>query len=548
MNAKELIAATERLFSKRLSLVSLWQELSENFYPERADFTVDRSLGDEFAGNLETSYPLLARRDLGNAIGTMLRPRGMAWFDLRTIRGNEPNDALRWLQWAPGLQRRAMYDRRAQFTRAVKEGDHDWACFGQAVISVQMNTDRDGLLYRNWHLRDVAWAENAEGAICTVHRKWKPTVRHLKTLYGDKISQQLKSREKKNLDDTVNCVHIVMPAEDYDLPAGEKRSKHKYVEIHLDVDNEHIMDWSPSARMIYVIPRWQTVSGSQYAYSPATVAALPEARLIQAMTGTLLEAGEKLTNPPMMATQEAVKSNIEMFAGGVTWVDRAYDERLGDALRPLTQDPRGFPFGLEMRGDVQAIISEAFFLSQIAMPQKSEEMTAYEVQQRVKEFIRRAGPLFDPMEAEYNGQVCDESFEVLMANGGFGSPDDMPQSLDRQEVRFQFQSPLRDAYEREKGQKFLESKQFLAHAAELDPTAAFVVDSVTALRDVLNNSVSAPATWIRPQEQAAKMAKEQKAKEEAMQLLEGLQGAGDATKAMGEGAAAMAEAGQQQAI
>jgi hypothetical protein len=45
----------------------------------------------------------------------------------------------------------------------------------------------------------------------------------------------------------------------------------------------------------YRIPRWQTVSGSQYSYSPATVAALPDARLIQAMTFTLLEAGEKAT-------------------------------------------------------------------------------------------------------------------------------------------------------------------------------------------------------------------------------------------------------------
>ena len=48
----------------------------------------------------------------------------------------------------------------------------------------------------------------------------------------------------------------------------------------------------------YVIPRWQTISGSQYAVSPAAVCALPDARLLQSMALILLEAGEsRLTRP-----------------------------------------------------------------------------------------------------------------------------------------------------------------------------------------------------------------------------------------------------------
>ena len=36
---------------------------------------------------------------------------------------------------------------------------------------------------------------------------------------------------------------------------------------------------------------------------------------------------------PEIATQEVVRTDIQMFAGGTTWVDQAYDERMGDALR-----------------------------------------------------------------------------------------------------------------------------------------------------------------------------------------------------------------------
>ncbi len=38
----------------------------------------------------------------------------------------------------------------AQFVRATKEGDHDFAAFGQAVIYVDRNRAGDTLLYRNY--------------------------------------------------------------------------------------------------------------------------------------------------------------------------------------------------------------------------------------------------------------------------------------------------------------------------------------------------------------------------------------------------------------
>jgi hypothetical protein len=68
------------------------------------------------------------------------------------------------------------------------------------------------------------------------------------------------------------------------------------------------------------------------------VAALAEARLLQQMVLTLLEAGQKAVDPPMVAAQEAIQGGINIYAGGVTYVDAEYDERLGEALRPLQRE------------------------------------------------------------------------------------------------------------------------------------------------------------------------------------------------------------------
>ena len=42
---KWLIEQGDELFSKRTSLMSMWQEMADQFYPERADFTPCQASG-----------------------------------------------------------------------------------------------------------------------------------------------------------------------------------------------------------------------------------------------------------------------------------------------------------------------------------------------------------------------------------------------------------------------------------------------------------------------------------------------------------------------
>jgi len=66
------------------------------------------------------------------------------------------------------------------------------------------------------------------------------------------------------------------------------------------------------------------------------------------------------------------------------------------------------------------------FLNKLSLPPADREMTAYETGQRIQEYIRNALPLFEPMEMEYNGALCEDTFEALMRVGAFGSPQDIP--------------------------------------------------------------------------------------------------------------------------
>lgn len=517
--AEELLKCGDNLFSKKMMVDSLNQEIAENFYPERADFTMMQYQGKDFASNLTTSIPVIARRDLGNIFSGMLRPSDKKWFYTRVMDFDTVDrEGRMWLEWATGLQYNAMYDRVTNFVRATKEGDHDFAAFGGAVISVEFNKRKNALLYRNWHLRDVAWCENIEGAIGETHRKWRPQIRQLPGLFGNVAPQVASARDEDKYKE-IQCRHVVVESDQYQ--SGDIKKKHRtpYISYHIDAENKHIMEEIGVFNLGYVIPRWQRYGSSQYAVSPAVVAALGDARLIQSMMLTLLEAGEKAVNPPMVAVQEALRGDVALYAGGITFVNEEYDERTGEVLRPLTQDTRSIPLGVELLRDVQMQITKAFFLDKIGLPPMSDRTTAFEISQRVSEYVRNALPLFEPMETEYNGAICEMTFDILLRNGAFGGAQDMPRSVQGRDTHFVFESPLAEAREHLKSQKFLEAKAMAVEAASIDPASLAMFDVRVALRDVLSSGV-APAKWLRNERQVEEM---MKAKEQQMAIQQGVQ-------------------------
>lgn len=530
MDDKQLRELADELFSKKMTLTSLHQEIAGHFYPMRADFTMTRTLGSEFASDLMTSFPITCHRELSDQFGSMLRPVAQPWFHTRQkyVEKQTDSEVRGYLEWFEETQRRAMYDRGALFTRATKDGDNDFAAFGMCAISVEMNKLANGLLYRCWHLRDMAWMENEEGKIGFVARRWKVTNRSLVKTFGDKVHPKVKEKVGEHPFDEVNCYHFIVDEDMYD---GNAMGRPRW-SVYYDADHQHLIEATPIWGKHYVIPRWRTYQ--QYSYSPAAIAALPDARLLQAMTFTLLEAGEKATNPPIIATQNIVRSDVSLYAGGITWVDDEYDERMGAAMRPLEQDFRGFNYGVALNQDTRALLHRAFYLDALTpLGARDKEETAYEVGQRVQKWIRDALPIFEPMEMEYNAALCDETFELMMRAGGFGDPRGWPKKLRGAEVDFAFASPLHDLIEQQKGNTFVQSIGLIGQAVGLDPGAATLPKVEVMLRDALQ-AVGAPATWVNS-EAAVTQAKDQLAQQQqTAQKLAAMESASNTAKNLGQ--------------
>lgn len=541
--AKELVRIGTALFAKKRQWDELCQEIAENFYPLRADFTQPFTLGEDFSLDLMDSYPVQARETLGTTPSAMLRQGN--WFNARTGMEeiDEQPDVARWLESATLRLRRLVYDRRANFVRATNEADHDWVTFGNPVLSVEEDMSRTHFLFRSWHPKDCAWMENVSGRIDHLQRSMPMTARNMKMRWAKTIHQDVTTAAEKDPTTEFKVRHIALPFDELYGDDKAKRRQYKnaqYCSVYIDVDHEMVLGEAPLPVFSYVVPRWRTLSGVPFAFSPATITALPDGRMLQSLARIILEQGEKALDPPLVAKGEMFRDAVNLYAGGLTYVDLESDQDIRDALMPV-ETSKGMSVGLDMKADVRNLIAEAFLLNKLMLP-NVREMREIEVQARLDEFRRAALPFFGPIESEYHLPLLDTAMQMAIHNRAFDfkeMPDVLKQGVD---VGFSFDSPLTTAEGRQAVAAFQESIQIIAGAAQFDQTVTTMMDIKVATKDAVKGT-GAKADWFNDEETEQAATDQQNAAGNLMKMATYLRGGAQVAGDVANATLAMKQAG-----
>lgn len=530
--ARDLVAMGDSMFAAKRPVDALWQEYALQFYTERSDFTGPRVEGAERATHLVTSRTEKNRQRLANLFGVILRPQSPRWFGIHVTdeRLDKGKEERQFLDYLTGVQWRAMYDPAAQFIRSAREADHDFVTFGNAAIKVGPNIAGNGLLYSCYHLRDTAWSENAEGRVDCLHRNWNPTARQLKQFFESTMSKDALALCADKPEERVKCRHVVMPSRAYDYKSKHGK-KYPFVSLWIECETETVLEEVGQNYFGYVVPRWQTVSGSPWGISMATSISLPDARTYQAIVRTMREAGEKFVDPPMLGQENVFRSDIALYPGGITMIDQEYDETKGEALRPVSQDKGGMPIGFEIAQTLREDIDFNFFLDQIQLPDLNGKMTAYEVRARIEQHRRNAAPIFEPIETDYSTPLCEQTFEVLRDGKAFGPIEKMmPETLANTELKFTFKTPMTDLDEQMAAEIYRAVlADIILPAAQIDRAQLSNLQLTTAVRDAMR-SVGTPPEWFAPEtavEQARANLAEMAAQQTQMAEAEGVANVAD---------------------
>lgn len=538
-NCKELLKRSSRLFDKKAPLDSFWQECALNFYPERASFTTELSWGTEFATHLFDGSPVLMRRDLGNAFSAYLRPRGQPWFKhdlpewIKDRKGVKP-----LLDETTNIHRAMLYEAKSQFVRATKETDHDYAAFGNGVLSCEPRDDLRGICFHNHFLGSCAWTDNADGVTDTMFRDMMMSARQIMQRWPKgKIHDTVRRAAEKEPDKEFKVRHAMLPIKDYEYEDRKNVPKGaEFASCYIDVSNTQMISEAGSFEFRYIVPRWQTIPGSPYAVSPAATIALPDARMMQTLARIIQEAGEKSVDPPVKATEKAIRGEVNLYASGITWIDRDYDEKLGAAIEPIApfQNPG---LGVDLLVRTGMLLKEAWYLNKLTLPQQGEK-TAYETSQLIEEFIRSSIPLFEPVETTYNTPLLNLSFRQAMRLGAFPEFDPATEKYLKENITFAFDNPLQNAIEKAKVYAFQTAMQVTSAAVVLDPAAANDLDVRTSMRDAITGS-GAPAAWLRDKEKADEMAAQQAQAAAVQQTVGTVEQVGAAAESVGKGGQAV---------
>jgi hypothetical protein len=540
--AKEVVRMGDKLFGDKRQLDNLRQEIALNFYPERADFTLKRNLGDEYADHLFSSFPVMARREFGNMLDEFLFPDKFFSIHVDDDDLDEGDAERAFLERITGIQYRAMMEPAANLVIARGQTNHDFATFGDGVIKFDKNLAGDGLLYRNYHVRDCAWSDNAEGKTDVLHRNWKPSARQLVAMFRKSVSGDVTRAYEKDPEKTFNCRHVVLPTRLYRYQSkGGKQFP--FVSLYVECESETVLEEVGLKYFCYVVPRWQLVSGSQYGASMATAILLPDGRTMQVIMRTLREAGEKYVDAPMVAVGDAIRGDIALYAGGITNVDAEYDERLGEVLRPVTRDRGGMPIGFEIATALKDDINKGWFLDKIKMPETSYQMTATQVRRIIQEHIRAAAPISKPIQVAYNHPLCDGTFQLLSAEGVFPF-DQMPQSLQGRDLKFKFRSPLDELAEQNEADTYVDVRdRIYLPAVQLDPSLKEIADLGAATRDAMR-SAGWKAKWFKPKEAVDGARQQQEQQQQLAETAGQIGTAGQVAQDAGKGIDALMTAGQ----
>ena len=523
--------------------LSTYQELATIFLPGKANFTTKKLEGERENEAIFDGTPRLAARDLSSAIDGLIKPKTSNWFE-PTVEDEDlaENPQVKgWLERVRERMWQVIYHKDSRFIQRSTEVDDALVVFGWGTLWVSENANRNGILFKSYHNKDVCIDENADGVIDTISVEENLTPRQAVGRFGEaKLHRDildLAKKEPSSADPMFAFAQLVVPQRDH-IAERIGPQGFPYKSVVIDVKNEVVMSEGGFHGFPAAIPRWETQPGQVYPRSPAMIA-LPDALTLQAIGKTLLVAGERAADPPLMVPSDAFLSPIRTFPGGISVFDTQAlaDGELRQPVFPLPTSA-SLPVGRDMQNDYRGQVQMAFYKNVLSLPVEGFK-TATEVLERKEEFIRVLGPIFGRLETDYIGMVAERVFSIMERAGGFPP---RPEEIEGVAIVFRFQSPLQQARKSLDIAGFSRTLEVTNPLALVQPWIYDNIDGDKVIRDSPEWS-GIPSDWLRTEDEVKELREAQAAQNDEQAQLDNAKPVADALRSTAQAQQIGAEIG-----
>tara|TARA_R110002124_G_scaffold235380_2_gene400711 strand:- start:3516 stop:5102 length:1587 start_codon:yes stop_codon:yes gene_type:complete len=511
MKPEQYIARLERLEGDRRNWDDHWQEVAEVVFPHRSDFTKEVTRGERKNVKIVDSTAVNANELLGAGLHGMLTNPASKWFKLRlsdNMLMEDPNIKM-WLEEVERRMYIALNSPRAKFSSHIHELYLDMTAFGTGTMFIGEDPVTGDLNFSTKHLKECYLAEDAQGFIDTVYRKFEYTARQIVQKWGiESTSKDVRAAfEKDDMDKKFVIIHAVQPRSDF-IHGSLARKDMPIASIYILRQEKHILEEGGFEEMPYVAPRWAKVSGETYGRGPG-ISNLPDIKMLQEMYKTVLKAAQKIVDPPLQVPDDGALNPVKTVPGGLNF------RRAGsDPITPL-QTGGNIPIGESLLNDVRRRIRSGFYIDQLQL-QQGPQMTATEVLQRQEEKLRLMGPVLGRLQSELLGPMVERVFSIMLRRGKLPPA---PEALADAEYDIEYVSPLARAQKQTEANSLLRVFEIGSAIIQMQPESAQVFNGEDTIRWLATDIFGVPNSLIKSAEEMEQI-KQQQA--EMQQLQQGL--------------------------
>jgi hypothetical protein len=506
---KALLKRFDKLKAQRQNWESHWQEVADYMIPRKADVVKSRSRGDKRTELIFDSSPLQSVELLAASLHGMLTNPSTPWFSLRFKEENMEfeDEAKEWLESA--TEQMYVAFNRSNFQQEIFELYHDLITFGTAAMFVEED-DEDILKFSTRHINEIFISENDKGRIDTVFRKFKMSARAAVQKFGENVSTEIATKNRKDPYEEVEIIHVIYPRSDFN-PKKQDKQNMPFASVYMEAKTGDELSVSGFKEFPFVVPRYLKASHEIYGRSPA-MTALPDVKMLNEMSKTTIKAAQKQVDPPLLVPDDGFILPVRTVPGGLNF----YRSGTRDRIEPMNIGANN-PLGLNMEEQRRNSIRNAFYVNQLMM-QQGPQMTATEVIQRNEEKMRLLGPVLGRLQSELLKPLIDRAFNILLRKNMFTPA---PEFLAGKDVEIEYVSPLAKAQKSTELQAIMRGIEIMGSLANVAPVFDYV--NFDKLVKHLMDIVGVPQKILKPQSQVNAERQQKQQQQEQMQQMQQLQ-------------------------
>jgi hypothetical protein len=532
-----------QLENERSSFLSHWRDLSDYILPRRAQFQVtDANRGDKRNNKIIDNTATLAARTLASGMMSGVTSPARPWFRLTTPDPElaEYAPVKEWLHIVESRMSTSFNKSNLYNTLPIAYKDN--GVFGTSPLIIEEDFSGDIFRTQCFPVGSYMIAKDARGVVNVFVREFRMTVRQLLEQFGkrdpmtgkpmwDNFSTHVKDLyDNGHMEAWIDVVHAIYPNEDYVPNSGSNKQKKFsscYYErgtsgsgSHISSQDNTFLRESGYDYFPVLCPRWEVTGPDVYGTNCPGMEALGDIKQLQLGEKRVMQAVDKMINPPMVGPSILRTQKASILPGDITFVD--VREGTG-GFRPAHEVNFRIQEMEQKQAQVRDRVRRAFFEDLFLMLANTDrrQITAREIEERHEEKLLALGPVLEQLNQDLLDPLIDITFDIHMKQGLIPPP---PEELQGEDLKVEYISIMAQAQKLISIGAVERFTGFVGNMAGVVPTVLEKINT-DQLVDVMADILSVPPSIVKSDEEVAKIrevqARAAQAQQQAMMMQQG---------------------------